>query len=157
MFVVFQVVPINIEGGSEGSVPTILTQIEAFVVTMTTQTLRGKKCSKIELVRNRGNKFRFWQIFMEALEEFPNIFIQSETSMSTHEYSESNRASKYVMLLSNFGNQHRGLNWYLFPRTRLMILFFLRISQVSPSYPVPVQSHSESLILSIHRPSLEHL
>ena len=35
---------------------------------------------------------------MEALEEFPNLFIQSETSASTHEYSESNRASKYVML-----------------------------------------------------------
>ena len=57
-----------------------------------------------------GNKFRFWQIFVEALEEFPNLFIQSETSASTHEYSESNRASKYVMLLSNFGDEHRGLS-----------------------------------------------
>ena len=47
---------------------------------------------------------------MEALEEFPNLFIQSEISASTHEYSKSNRASKYVMLLSNFGDEHRGLS-----------------------------------------------
>ena len=37
-------------------------------------------------------------------------FIQSETSASTHEFSESNRASKYVMLLGNFGDEHRGLS-----------------------------------------------
>ena len=46
----------------------------------------------------------------EALEEIPNHFIQSKTSASTHEYTESNRASKYVMLLSNSGNEHRGLS-----------------------------------------------
>ena len=40
--------------------------------------------------------------------EFSNLFIQSETSASTHKYSESNRASKYVMLLSNFRDKHRG-------------------------------------------------
>ena len=55
-------------------------------------------------------KCRLWQISDEALvEEFPNLFIQSETSARTHEYSESNRASKYVMLLSNFGKEYRGL------------------------------------------------
>ena len=59
---------------------------------------------------SRGNNCRFWQIFVEALEEFPYLCIQSETSTSTHEYSESNRASKYVMLLSNFENEHRGLS-----------------------------------------------
>ena len=47
---------------------------------------------------------------MEVLEELPNHFIQSGTSTSTHEYFESNRASKYVMLLTNFGDEHRGLS-----------------------------------------------
>ena len=47
---------------------------------------------------------------MEALEEFPNRFTQSETSTGTHEYPESNRASRYVMLLSNFWDEHRGLS-----------------------------------------------
>ena len=51
-----------------------------------------------------------WQIFVEAHEEFPNLFIQSETSASSHEYSESSRASKYVMLLSNFGDEHHVLS-----------------------------------------------
>ena len=61
-----------------------------------------------------------------TLEVFLNLFIQSETSASTHEYSESNRASKYVMLHSDFGDEHRRLspisdgdfviNWFLFPR-----------------------------------------
>ena len=56
---------------------------------------------------------------IEALEDFRNYFIQSKSSASTHEYSESNRASKYVTLLSNFGaEENRGIldfNWYLFP------------------------------------------
>ena len=47
---------------------------------------------------------------MEALEEFPNQFIQSKPSVSTHEYSESNRASKYVMFLGNFGEENRRLS-----------------------------------------------
>ena len=47
---------------------------------------------------------------MEALKEFPNLFIQSETSASTHEYSERNLARKYVMLLSNFGDELLGLS-----------------------------------------------
>ena len=51
-----------------------------------------------------------WQIFVEALEEFLNLFIQLETCASTHEYSESKRASKYVMLLSNFVEEQRGLS-----------------------------------------------
>ena len=73
----------------------------------------------------RGNKCRFWQIFVEALKEFLNLFIQSETSVSTHEYTEHNHASKYIMLPSNFGVEHCGLspsrrrdvviNWYLLP------------------------------------------
>ena len=52
----------------------------------------------------KTHKCRFWQIFVEALEEFTNLFIQSETSASTHGYSESNHASKYVLLLGNVGN-----------------------------------------------------
>ena len=43
----------------------------------------------LSLTKNsRGNKCRFWQIVVEALEEFPNHFIQSQTSASTHEYSQ---------------------------------------------------------------------
>ena len=67
---------------------------------------------------SQGKKCRFWKIFVEALEEFPNLFIQSETSASSHDHSERN----HVMLLSNCGDEHRGLgpvsdiNWYLFPR-----------------------------------------
>ena len=59
---------------------------------------------------SQGNKYRFWQIFVETPEEFPILIIQSKTSASTHEYSESNRASKYVMLLSNFVDENRGLS-----------------------------------------------
>ena len=62
------------------------------------------------LLLSLGNNCRFWQIFVEALEEFPNLFIQSKTSASTHEYFESNCASKCVMLLSNFGAEHRRLS-----------------------------------------------
>ena len=64
---------------------------------------------------SRRNKCRFWQIFVEALKEFPNTFIQSQSSASTHEYSESNHASKYVMLLSNFVDEHHGLSPVLSP------------------------------------------
>ena len=35
---------------------------------------------------SRGNKCQFWQIFVEAVEESPNYFIQSKTSASSHEY-----------------------------------------------------------------------
>ena len=42
---------------------------------------------------SRGNKCRFWQVFVEAIKEFPIVIIQSKTSVSTHEYSESGRAS----------------------------------------------------------------
>ena len=53
---------------------------------------------------------RFWQIFVKALEVFTIVIIQSRNSASTHEYSENNCASKYVMLLSNFGKENRGLS-----------------------------------------------
>ncbi len=39
-----------------------------------------------------GNMCRFWQIFVEELDEFPNYFVQSKTSASAHAYSERNRA-----------------------------------------------------------------
>ena len=51
---------------------------------------------------------RFCQIFVGELEEFPNLFIQLKTR--AHEYSESTRTSKYAMLLSNFGDEHRRLS-----------------------------------------------
>ena len=59
-----------------------------------------------------GNKFWFREIFVEALDEFPRYFIQSKTSTSTHECSESNVASKFLMLLSNFWDEHRGLSQF---------------------------------------------
>ena len=60
---------------------------------------------------SRRNKCQYWQInFVEALEEFPTYFIQSETSTRAREYSKSNHASKYVMLLGNFWDEHRGLS-----------------------------------------------
>ena len=61
---------------------------------------------------SRGNKCQFWQIFVEAREESPNDFIQSKTSASAHEYSVSNRANKYVMSLSNFWDENRGLSHF---------------------------------------------
>ena len=60
--------------------------------------------SILQTLISRGNNF------IEALEEFPNLFIQSETSASTHEYSEIKYASKYVTLLSNFGDENCGLS-----------------------------------------------
>ena len=39
-----------------------------------------------------------FSIQLQSKEQVPNLFIQSETSAITHEYSESNRVSKYVML-----------------------------------------------------------
>ena len=87
---------------------------------------------------SQGNKCRFSQIFVEALKEFPNLFIQSETSANTYEYSESHCASKYVMLLSNFGDQHCRLipiseagfcdQLVLVPLTDLVIIFFILIT-----------------------------
>ena len=78
------------------------------------RVVSGQKLDKIghltQLGYSRGNKCHFWQIFVGALKEFPNLFIQSETSASIHEYSESNSASKYVMLLSNFGDEHHMLS-----------------------------------------------
>ena len=59
---------------------------------------------------SRGNKRQFWQIFVEALGEFPNYFIQSKPSASAHEYFGSKRANNYVMLLSNFWGENRGLS-----------------------------------------------
>ena len=61
---------------------------------------------------SRGNKCQFWQIFVEAREEFPNYFIQSKTSASAHEYSVSNRVNKYIMSLSNFWDENRGLSHF---------------------------------------------
>ena len=39
------------------------------------------------------NKFRFWQIFIEAPKELLILIIQSKTTMSTHKYSENNHSS----------------------------------------------------------------
>ena len=40
----------------------------------------------------------------------PHHCLSSKSSASTHEYSESNRANKLVMLPSNFRDEHRGLS-----------------------------------------------
>ena len=66
---------------------------------------------------SRGSKHRILQFFVEILEEFPILIIQSKTSASTHEYSESSPSGMtqrgYVMLLSNFGD-----DW---PRTQSIL------------------------------------
>ena len=64
----------------------------------------------ISQISRFSNKCRFWQIVVEVHEEFPIVIIQSRNSASTYEYSKSNCASKYVMLLSNFEDEHRGLS-----------------------------------------------
>ena len=61
-----------------------------------------------KLAVSRGNKCQIWQIFVEALEEFPNYFIQSKTCASAHEHS----VTKYFMLLSNFWDKNRRLNHF---------------------------------------------
>ena len=57
-----------------------------------------------------GTSAGFGKSSWRPSKSFPNLFIQSETSASTHEYPESNRASKCVMLLSNFESKNRGLS-----------------------------------------------
>ena len=43
--------------------------------------------SKAEFYDTRGNKFRFWETFVEALDEFPSYFIQAiKTCTSTSKY-----------------------------------------------------------------------
>ena len=59
-----------------------------------------------------GNKCQFWQIFVAALEESRNYFIQSKTSSSAFQFSDSNRASKYVLFLCNFRLEHRCLSHF---------------------------------------------
>ena len=78
--------------------------------------LKGKKCKQktslksykqsiftliyfAALGEQSGNKCRFRQIFVEALEELPKHFIQSKTSASTHEQSRQ-----------LFGEENRGLS-----------------------------------------------
>ena len=63
-----------------------------------------KEMTKAVGEQNAGFGKSLWE------QEFPNLLIQSETSANTHGYSVSNHASKYVMLLSNFGVEHRGLS-----------------------------------------------
>ena len=82
-------------------------------------------------------------IFVEALEEFPNLFIQSETGASTHEYSESFRATKYVMLLSNFEDEHRGFSPVSEAGLCLQLVF------VPPTEPVHCIHELETTISSL--------
>ena len=66
--------------------------------------------------------------------------MQSKTNAITHEYSESNRASKYVMLLSNFGEENRGLS----PVSETGFRHELVLSP-SPTAPVPELNMTYSL------------
>ena len=68
---------------------------------------------KNEYTNSRGSKFEFWKIVFEAHDEFPSYLIQSKTSTSTYEFSESNRAKKFAILLSNFSDENRELNQLL--------------------------------------------
>ena len=38
---------------------------------------------------SQGNKPWVWQIFVQALDEFPGYFLQLKTSVSDRDYSES--------------------------------------------------------------------
>ena len=98
-------------------------------------------CSPYTPLSRGGNKCRFWQIFVEALEEFPILIVQSKASVSTHEYSE-------IMKTGQVAKQLRGrtpraqtrfvINWYLFlplvkkPVHRLEALGTRDWCQVSP-------------------------
>lgn len=59
---------------------------------------------------SRVNKFWFVKSSLKHSTGFPSSFVQSKTSTRAHEYSESNRMNKFVMLLSNVWNKHCGLN-----------------------------------------------
>ena len=75
----------------------------------------GEEEETRDRVRDRakqsGEQVPVLENLREAVEEFPKLFIQSETIASTHEYSESNRVSiyhVYVMCpVSEEGLRHR--------------------------------------------------
>ena len=96
---------------------------------------------------SQGNKCRFCQIFVEALKEFPNLFIQSETSASTPKAiapantscclatSETNTAGSVMSRRRDFA-----INGSLFP-----LLFNLSHSMYNNKL-----NHLISYLLSLH-------
>ena len=68
-----------------------------------------KSCNKINQLISQRNKFWYWEIFVEVLDEFPSYFIQSQTSTRN---PESNHPNKYFMLLSNLWDEHGGLSQF---------------------------------------------
>ena len=100
-----------------------LHNLRAFLTAQQSQVVRlwesrtwSKKNLDSEPISPKGN---YWEHsvggtsagFGKSLLKHSKSFqIQSETSGSTHEYSKSNCAIKYIMLLSNFGNEHRRLS-----------------------------------------------
>ena len=58
--------------------------------------------------QNARKQVPFWQMFVEALDEFPIYFIQSKASTSHHEYSQKQPGEQ----IRHFAKQlleHRGL------------------------------------------------
>ena len=86
----------------------ISAQISTDNVKVTGQAGKGKRKVRGESPADtsRGNKCHLWEIFVEAQ------FSQSKTSAGAHENYGSNRANKYVMLLSNFWDENRGLSQF---------------------------------------------
>ena len=75
------------------------------------------------LQSSRGNKFRFWKIFLEAFKEFLNHFIQSKTTVSTPKAIEPANmscclATSWKKTAGSVPSRRRDfvINWYFSPR-----------------------------------------
>ena len=86
-------------GSLNRGTPVTLTLQDYFTV----ETLQLRKTRKARFNVNISRWDKFW--FSQNIR---NYFIQSKTSTSSREYSE--RPNKFVMLLSNFWDEHRGLS-----------------------------------------------
>ena len=104
-----------------------------------------------------GYKYRFWQIFVEVIEEFPILIIQPKTSASaasTNEYFESNWAGTALKIqhlaLATSGTKTAGSvpsrrrdspsTGTLFPRLHIVLDHHLCLSKIYNDEP---QQHRE--------------
>ena len=70
------------------------------------------------LPSSTGNKCQFWQIFVEALKEFPNYFIQSKTLETILQTNISCRLATFGVKTTGSvtsWRSDRSINWHLFP------------------------------------------
>ena len=102
-------------------------------------------CKDISLA-SWDNKCHFWQIFVEALEGFLIVIIQSRNGTITHEYSENCHTSiaqwEYVTLFSNFGTINAGSilsrKWDFTIMARIGSKIYRRWEVHIPLYPLPL-------------------